>query len=88
MWCCRRIVAPVSLTVATNMIFAAIIVALLCRFLFLMGHRESLEDDVAGAGWLRGAGWLLAIATAAALVTGYIGLAAFLAGRFLSRARR
>jgi potassium efflux system protein len=78
------IVAPVILTVATNAIFAAVIAALLCRFLFLMGNRETLEDDVAGAGWLRSAGWLLAIGIIAALVTGFIGLAAFLAGRFLS----
>ncbi len=78
------IVAPVILTVATNAIFAAVIAALLCRFLFLMGNRETLEDDVAGAGWLRSAGWLLAIGIVAALVTGFIGLAAFLAGRFLS----
>ena len=74
----QTVVAPVTLTIAINAIFAAIIVALLCNFLFLMGHRESLEDDVAGAGWLRSAGWLLAIGIIAALVTGYIGLAAFL----------
>lgn len=80
----QTVVAPVTLTIATNAIFAAIIVAMLCHFLFLMGHRESLEDDVAGAGWLRSAGWLLSIGIIAALVTGYIGLAAFLAGRFLS----
>lgn len=78
------IVAPVILTVATNAIFAAVVAALLCRFLFLMGNREALEDDVAGAGWLRSAGWLLAVGIVASLVTGYIGLGAFLAGRFLS----
>ena len=80
----QLIVAPVALTVAANAIFAAIVAALLCRFLFLMGNREALEGDVAGAGWLRSAGWLLAIGIVAALVTGYIGLGAFLAGRFLS----
>jgi len=80
----QAIVAPVALTVATNVIFAVIIVALLSQFLFLLGHREALEDDVAGSGWLRSAGWLLAIGIIAALVTGYIGLAAFLAGRFLA----
>jgi len=80
----QTVVAPVTLTIATNAIFSAVIVALLCHFLFLMGSRVSLEDDVAGAGWLRSAGWLLSIGMIAALVTGYIGLAAFLAGRFLS----
>jgi potassium efflux system protein len=80
----QTIVAPVTLTVVTNVIFAAIIVVSLCRFLFLLGNRETLEDDVAGSGWLRSAGWLLAIGIIAALVTGFVGLAAFLAGRFLS----
>jgi small-conductance mechanosensitive channel len=80
----QTIVAPVALTIATNAIFAAAISALLCHFLFLMGRREWPEGDVAGAGWLRSAGWLLAIGIAAALVTGFIGLAAFLAGRFLT----
>jgi small-conductance mechanosensitive channel len=80
----QTVVAPVTLTIAANAIFAVVIVAMLCHFLFLMGHRVSLEDDVAGAGWLRSAGWLLAIGIIAALVTGYIGLAAFLAGRFLT----
>ena len=78
------IVAPLVLTVAANAIFAAVIAALLCRFLFLMGNREALEGDVAGTGWLRSAGWLLAIGIVASLVTGFIGLGAFLAGRFLS----
>jgi small-conductance mechanosensitive channel len=80
----QTVVAPVVMTIATNAIFASLIVAMLCRFLFLMGSRESLEDDVAGAGWLRSAGWLLVIGIAAALVTGFIGLSAFLAGRFLA----
>jgi potassium efflux system protein len=80
----QTVVAPVALTIATNALFAAVIAAMLCRFLILMGSRQSLEDDVAGAGWLRTAGWLLAIGMIAALVTGFVGLAAFLAGRFLS----
>ena len=33
--------------------------------------------------WLRGAGWLLVAGIAISLVTGFVGLAAFLAGRFL-----
>lgn len=80
----QTVVAPVALTIATNAIFAAIIAAMLCHFLFLIGSRVSLEDDVAGAGWLRSAGWLLAAGIIASLVTGFVGLAAFLAGRFLS----
>ena len=79
----QAIVAPVSLTVATSAIFCAVIAAILCHFLFRIGRSEAPEDDVSGAGWLRAGGWLLVIGIVAALLTGFIGLAAFLAGRFL-----
>jgi len=80
----RAVVAPVSLTVATSAIFSVIIAAILCVFLFQIGRSHEQDDEVSGAGWLRAGGWLLAIGIAAALVTGFIGLAAFLAGRFLT----
>lgn len=80
----RAVVAPVSLTVATSAIFSVIIAAILCHFLFQIGRSHEEDDEVSGAGWLRAGGWLLAIGIAAALVTGFIGLAAFLAGRFLT----
>ncbi|MFN3350082.1 MAG: DUF3772 domain-containing protein [Pseudorhodoplanes sp.] len=79
----QTIVAPVVLTVATNALFAAAIAALLCRFLFVLVKRDTADDEASGAGWLRAAGWLLSTGIFVALVTGYIGLAAFLAGRFL-----
>lgn len=75
--------ASVSLTVATGIILAATIAALLSHFLFRIGRDAEDSDDVSGAQWLRGAGWLLVAAIATSLVTGFIGLAAFLAGRFL-----
>ena len=79
----QAIVAPVSLTVATSALFAIAIAAILCHFLIRVGSSEAREDDVSGAGWLRAGGWILVIGIVAALLTGFIGLAAFLAGRFL-----
>ncbi len=79
----RSVVAPVSLTVATSALFALIVAGILCHFLFRIGRTETPEDEVSRAAWLRTAGWLLVIGIVAALATGFIGLAAFLAGRFL-----
>lgn len=80
----RAIVGHVSLTVAASALFALVIAILLAHLLFTIGRRESDGDDVSRAQWLRGAGWLLVTGIGIALVTGYIGFAAFLAGRFLS----
>lgn len=79
----RALVANVSLTVATSIFLAVVIAGLLCHFLFRIGRDSEDADDVSGAHWLRGAGWLLIVGIAVSLVTGYVGLAAFLAGRFL-----
>lgn len=79
----RSVVAPVALTVATSALFALAIAVILCHFLFRIGRTETPEDEISGAGWLRTAGWLLVIGIVATLATGFIGLAAFLAGRFL-----
>jgi small-conductance mechanosensitive channel len=79
----RALAANVSLTVATSIILAVTISALLCHFLIRIGSDIDEEDEVSGAQWLRGAGWLLVAAIAVSLVTGFIGLAGFLAGRFL-----
>lgn len=77
------VVAPVSLTVATSALFALGVAAILCYFLFQIGRTDNPEDEISGAGWLRTFGWLLVIGIVASLATGFIGLAAFLAGRFL-----
>jgi small-conductance mechanosensitive channel len=79
----RAIVGPVSLTVAASGILAIVIAALLAHLLFRTGRARSSDDEVSRAHWLRGAGWILVIGIAASLVTGYVGFAAFLAGRFL-----
>ena len=79
----RALAANVSLTVATSIILAVAIAGLLCHFLFRIGSDVDEADDVSGAQWLRGAGWLLVAGIAVSLVTGFIGLSAFLAGRFL-----
>jgi len=79
----RTVVAPVSLTVATSTIFSVLIAIILWRLLFAVGRSHEHDEDVGGAGWLRAGGWILVTAITAALATGYIGLAAFLAGRFL-----
>ena len=79
----QAIVAPVALTVATSAIFAILIAAILCHFLFRVGRSDVPEDEISRVGWLRAGGWLLVIGIAAALLTGFIGLSAFLAGRFL-----
>ena len=80
----RAVVGNVSLTVAASAIFALVIAVFLAHLLFTIGRRESDGDDVSRAHWLRTAGWILVAGIAVALVTGYIGFAAFLAGRFLS----
>jgi small-conductance mechanosensitive channel len=80
----RAVVAPLALTVATSAIFAAAIGIILGHFLFRIGRATSAEDEIGRAGWLRAGGWLLAIGIAAALLTGFVGFAAFLAGRFLA----
>jgi small-conductance mechanosensitive channel len=79
----RALIAPVPLTVATSVALAVLIGALLCHFLYRAGRDADAPDDVSHAAWLRAAGWLLAAGIAISLITGYIGLAAFLAGRFL-----
>jgi len=79
----RALAASVSLTVATSVVLAVTIAVLLCHFLFRIGSDVDESDDVSGAHWLRGAGWLLVAGIAVSLVTGFVGLAAFLAGRFL-----
>lgn len=77
--------APIHATVALNMLSAAAILVLLVNLL-LRARRRGLEmaDGEAYRGqWLRGAGWLLAAAIMASFAIGYVGLAAFLAGRTL-----
>src|SRR5262245_14598217 len=79
----RAVVAPVSLTIATSALFAVIVVAIVANTLLRV--RESGEDGVgqAGAQWIRAVAWLVVAAVLVSLALGYIGFAAFLAGRLL-----
>ena len=78
----RAIVAQLSLTVATSALLAAAIAAILCAFLIRVARLPEIHDEHR-AQWPRAAGWLLVTGIVVALATGFIGLAAFLAGRFL-----
>jgi potassium-dependent mechanosensitive channel len=80
----RAVVAPVSLTIATSALFALIVVVLVVETLLRV--REAGEDGGAAssrAQWLRALAWVVAAAILASLALGYIGFAAFLAGRLL-----
>jgi potassium efflux system protein len=81
----RAVVAQLSLTIATSALFSIAIALLLAHFLIRIGSVDEggEHDDISGAHWLRGAGWLLVAGIVVSLVTGYIALASFLAGRFL-----
>ncbi len=79
----RAVVAPVSTTVATSAVLAAIILAPLIHLLLRLSKHEVSPGAEARGQWMRGAGWIVVAALAIALATGYIGFAAFLAGRLL-----
>lgn len=85
----RTLVAPVSLTVATSALFSIAIAATFAHFLFKIGPRNAVEeaedadDDVSHVHLFRSIGWLLVIAIIAALATGFIAFASFVAGRLL-----
>jgi potassium-dependent mechanosensitive channel len=81
----KAVVAPVSLTVATSALFALIVVALVANTLIRV--QETAADGTPTASppaqWLRAVAWLVIAAILASLALGYIGFAAFLAGRLL-----
>jgi small-conductance mechanosensitive channel len=73
--------APVSLTVATSALLA-VALSLLTLHLLLRLPRGA-DGEAARLDWLRVPGWLLIAMLVGALLTGYIGLAAYVAGRVL-----
>jgi small-conductance mechanosensitive channel len=80
----RAVVAPVSLTIATSALFALIVVALVAETLLRV--REAGEDGAGAsprAQWIRAGAWLVVAAILVSLALGYIGFAAFLAGRLM-----
>jgi potassium-dependent mechanosensitive channel len=81
----QAVVAPVSLTVATSALFAIIVVAIVAYTLLRVNEAgdESSAAAIPRAQWLRAAAWLVVAAILVSLALGYIGFAAFLAGRLL-----
>jgi potassium efflux system protein len=81
----REVVAPVTLTIATNALMALAVVALVLDVLLRVRgvDPEPAERSPAPAHWLRGLAWVAAAAIGVALAIGYVGLATFLAERLL-----
>src|SRR5262245_55470852 len=75
----KAVGAPLSATVATSALLA-VLIGLLTLYLLI---RLPPAETSAGLRWLRFLAWVVVAAIAAALVTGVIGFAAFLAGRVI-----
>jgi potassium-dependent mechanosensitive channel len=73
----KAVGAPLSTTVATSALLAALVGFLILYLLIRLPPSETST----GLRWLRFLGWIFVIVVAAALITGFIGFAAFLAGR-------
>jgi potassium efflux system protein len=84
----RLLSAPLAPIVATGELLAFAILAITIHLLWRSTQADFrvARDGAAGARltWLRGVFWLAGIAIAAALATGYVGFAVFLAGRMLA----
>jgi len=80
----KALAAPAAMTVATNMLFALAIGALLLHL--VLSHRSGAakEKTPEMARWLRGLGWLVLGVIAIALVAGYPTFSAFVAARVIS----
>src|SRR5262249_1714111 len=79
----RAVFAPVSLTIATSVVFAVIVVALVAETLLRVKERGEDGSGDARAQWIRAGAWVVVTAVLVSLALGYIGFAAFLAGRML-----
>ncbi|HET9904906.1 MAG TPA: DUF3772 domain-containing protein [Xanthobacteraceae bacterium] len=81
----RSLVVPLSLAIATNVLFASAIALLLIRLALGLQRIEADAPRETGPAvpWVRPLAWAIAAALAIALVAGYAGLAAFLAFRTL-----
>ena len=76
--------APISLTVATSALLA-VAFGLMALHLLLRFPKpaDAIEGQSTRLAWLRILAWVFVAALSISLVTGYIGFAAFLAGRLL-----
>jgi potassium-dependent mechanosensitive channel len=80
----KTLFAPLVLTVATNVLFAAATVVFLLHLVIRLRRiNQTRTDPLPAAAWVHPLGLLMAIFIAAALVTGYAGLAAFVALRVI-----
>ena len=73
----KAVGAPLSTTVATSALLA-VLIGLLALYLLI---RLPPAETSAGFRWLRFIGWVFVVVIAAALLTGFVGFAAFLSGR-------
>ena len=85
----KTLLAPLSLTIATTMLFGMAIAILLVRLARSWPRADEQEAEKAATvarrfGWVRPLAWLLACVIGAALVAGYAGFAAFIALRVLA----
>jgi small-conductance mechanosensitive channel len=77
----KEFAAPVALTVVTSALLALALSLLTLHLLRRLPR--GADAEVARLDWLRVPGWLLIAMLVGALLTGYIGLAAYVAGRVL-----
>ena len=77
-----QVVAPPSLTVATNALLALAVAALLIHLLRRLRQRQASGEGSSAPG-LMTIGWIAAALILGALVGGYIGLASFIAERLV-----
>jgi potassium-dependent mechanosensitive channel len=82
----KALVAPASLTVATNMVYALVIGAILLHLLLARRGGGGTGEFPRMVPWLRALGWSMLAMIVIALVAGYAGFAAFLATRLVSGA--
>lgn len=80
----KSIVAPVALTVATSALLALATIAVLVHALARVGDKRASLDGPSRVQWVRIAGWVVASALLVMVLSGYVGLAAFVAGRLLT----
>lgn len=95
----KALFAPVALTVATSAVMALLIGLFLTRMLVLLANHEEVEENEertategagdggerarAGVPWVRFVMWLVLAGIAGALISGYVGLAAFVSARLV-----
>jgi hypothetical protein len=82
----RALVAPSSLTIATNMVYALVVGAILLHLLLATRGGRGTGEFPRAVPWLRALGWSVLAVIVIALLAGYAGFAAFLATRLVSAA--